>query len=123
AIRAASRAFADAGFATLTFDYRSFGSSGGEPRQMVDIAGQLTDIRAAVTYVRSSPRIDRSRIVLWGTSLGGGHVVTAAADREDVAAVVAQVPFNGFPRRVEGRSTTTALRLFAAMVFDRVRGI
>ena len=122
AIRAASRAFADAGFATLTFDYRSFGASDGEPRQIVDIAGQLTDIRAAMGFVQSNPRLDRSRIVLWGTSLGGGHVVTAAADRDDVVAVVAQVPFNGFPRRVEGRSTTTALRLFAAMVRDRLRG-
>jgi pimeloyl-ACP methyl ester carboxylesterase len=27
--------FAEAGFAALTFDYRSFGESGGEPRQMV----------------------------------------------------------------------------------------
>lgn len=123
AIRAASRAFVDAGFAALTFDYRSFGSSDGEPRQIVDIAGQLTDIRAAMAYVSSNRWLDRSRIILWGTSLGGGLVVTAAANREDVVAVVAQVPFNGFPRRVEGRSTATALRLFAAMVRDRLRGM
>ena len=121
AILAASRAFVHAGYASLTFDYRSFGSSDGEPRQIVDIAGQLTDIQAAMAYVQSNPQLDPSRIVLWGTSLGGGHVVTAAADRDDVVAVVAQVPFNGFPRQVEGRSTMTALRLFAAMVRDRLR--
>src|SRR5690606_5764487 len=33
AIRAAARAFANAGFAALTFDYRNFGESGGMPRQ------------------------------------------------------------------------------------------
>jgi hypothetical protein len=51
--------------AALVFDYRGFGESGGEPRQ-----------------------------------------------------VVAQIPFNGFPRRVEGRSTAAALRLFGAIVWE-----
>jgi alpha-beta hydrolase superfamily lysophospholipase len=31
--------FADGGIAALVFDYRSFGESGGEPRQVVDIPG------------------------------------------------------------------------------------
>jgi hypothetical protein len=36
--------------------------------------------------------------------------------------VVAQIPFNGFPRRVEGRSTGAALHLFAAIVWDSLKG-
>jgi fermentation-respiration switch protein FrsA (DUF1100 family) len=35
--------FAGAGFAVLTFDYRNFGESGGQPRQLVSIEGQLED--------------------------------------------------------------------------------
>ena len=35
--------FAEAGLAALTFDYRSFGESGGEPRQVVSVEGQLED--------------------------------------------------------------------------------
>jgi pimeloyl-ACP methyl ester carboxylesterase len=61
-------------------------------------------------------------VALWGTSLGGGHGIAVAADDSRIAAVVAQVPFNGFPRRVEGRSVVATLRLLGAMVMDAVRG-
>lgn len=121
AIRAAAAAFAQAGFAALTFDYRGFGASAGQPRQVVDLVAQREDIRGAFEFLRSLDRIDRDRIALWGTSLGGGHVVVVAADVPDIAAVVAQVPFNGFPRKVEGRSTRQTLRLLWAMLVDRVR--
>jgi dienelactone hydrolase len=115
--------FADAGYLAFTFDYRNFGESGGEPRQVVDIEGQLSDIRAAVEFARRRPGVDPRRIVLWGTSLGGGHVVTAASRDTQIAAVIAQVPFNGFPDRVEGRSSAATARLLWAMVVDSLRGI
>src|SRR5579871_1490645 len=35
--------FRDAGFAVLAFDYRCFGESGGGPRQVARIGGQLAD--------------------------------------------------------------------------------
>lgn len=104
-----AHAFADAGYLALTFDYRTFGESGGEPGQLVDISGQLADIHAAVEFARRHDRVDAGRIVLWGTSLGGGHVVTAAARDERIAAVIAQVPFNGSQRRSKG---DRAWRLF-----------
>ena len=37
-------AFTQAGFATLNFDYRHFGESEGQPRQMVDIPAQLAPV-------------------------------------------------------------------------------
>ncbi len=122
AIRAAAEAFADAGFAAVSFDYRTFGVSGGEPRQVMSIAGQLEDIRAALNHITTDTRLDGSRVVLWGTSLGGGHVVTAAADRDDVIAVIAQIPYNGFPPRVEGRTLVGTVRLVWAIVRDGLRG-
>jgi dienelactone hydrolase len=100
-----ARRFAEAGFAALTFDYRSFGESGGEPRHVVSFQGQLEDWRAAIRFARGLEGVDAGRIALWGSSLGGGHVVYVAAEDPRIAAVVAQIPFNGFPRRVEGRST------------------
>jgi dienelactone hydrolase len=115
--------FAEAGFAVLTFDYRNFGESGGQPRQLVSIEGQLEDWRAAIRFARSLESVDPKRIALWGSSLGGGHVVCVAAEAPRIAAVVAQIPFNGFPRRVEGRSTLDTLKLLWAMGTDAARGI
>jgi dienelactone hydrolase len=114
--------FAAAGLPSLTFDYRSFGESGGVPRQLVDVRGQLEDWRAAIHFVRDLDEVDPERVALWGSSLGGGHVVRVAADDPRIAAVVAQMPFNGFPRRVDGRSTSDAVRLLWAMTVDAARG-
>ena len=85
--------FAAAGMAALVFDYRHFGASAGEPRQLLDVPRQLEDWTSAVAYARSLDGVDADRIALWGTSFSGGHVVTAAAADPRVAAVVAQVPF------------------------------
>src|SRR5690554_3227668 len=57
AIRAAARAFANAGFAALTFDYRNFGESGGVPRQLIRIRDQHEDIRAAVAFARGRAEV------------------------------------------------------------------
>jgi dienelactone hydrolase len=121
-IRAAAEAFAEAGFAALTFDYRHFGESDGTPRQLVRVKGQHEDFHGAIRCARDHAGIDPERIALWGTSLGGGHVIAVAADDPRLAAVVAQVPFNGFPRRVEGRSAMATIRLLGAMSTDAVRG-
>ena len=83
---------AGVGLDVLAFDYRGFGASGGRPRQTVSIAGQVEDYRAAMTAAAALPGVDPQRLVLWGVSLSGGHVLEAAADRPDVAAVVSLTP-------------------------------
>lgn len=83
---------AKAGLDVLAFDYRGFGASQGEPRQRVSLAGQLEDYRAAMAAAGSLPGVDRRRLVLWGVSLAGGHVLAAGAHRDDVAAVVSLTP-------------------------------
>lgn len=97
--------FAEAGFATLQFDYRGFGASAGEPRQWLDIKRQLEDWRAVLDYAAEIDRVDPARIAIFGTSFGGGHAIrTAAADRR-VAAAIAQCPFT------DGLASTKALGL------------
>lgn len=59
---------------------------------MVSLAGQVDDYLAAMAAAAQLPGVDPTRLVLWGVSLAGGHVLTAAAGRDDVAAVVAVVP-------------------------------
>lgn len=100
--------FAGAGFAVLVFDFRHFGASGGEPRQIVDVRKQREDYHAAARFARSLPGIDPERIAIWGTSLSGGHVVAVAAEDPRIAAVVAQVPL--IDARRTGRSLRQQLR-------------
>lgn len=114
--------FAAAGLAALVFDYGSFGRSEGDPRQVVDVDGQLADVRAAVACARADRAVDADHVVLWGNSLGGAHAITAAAGDPRSAAGGAQSPFNGFPRHAEGRSTAQSLRLMGAILWDALRG-
>jgi uncharacterized protein len=82
--------FAEAGYATLTYDYRHFGDSEGQPRQMHNTLYQLDDLRAAVSYARSRSEINPEKIVLWGTSASGGYGLAIAAEDARIAAVIAQ---------------------------------
>ncbi|MEX2196111.1 MAG: alpha/beta hydrolase [Thermoleophilaceae bacterium] len=84
--------FAAAGLDVLLFDYRSFGDSTGEPRQLVDWRRHREDYRAAVDFARTLGGVDPDRVALWGSSYAGGHVICVAADDGRVAAVVSQVP-------------------------------
>ena len=85
-------AFADAGFVVLLHDHRTFGTSGGEPRQDVDPWRQVADWRRAISYLESRPEVDPDRIGLWGTSYAGGHALVLGATDRRIACIVAQVP-------------------------------
>ena len=84
--------FAAAGMHVLLFDYRHFGASDGQPRQLLSVQRQLQDYAAAVAFARSLPGVDRERIAVWGTSFSGGHALVTAATVPGVAAAVAQCP-------------------------------
>lgn len=118
--------FAAAGMAVLVFDYRGWGASDGQPRQVIDIGGQLDDWRAAIGFARGVDGVDPDRIALWGSSLSGGHVVALAADDPRIAAVVAQVPWFG-DARTAGQTLrqllqVSTLKLVAAGIRDAYRG-
>lgn len=119
---AAAEAFVRSGMVAAAFDYRRFGRSAGEPREVVSVSRQLADVRAMLAQVRRTAGIDADRVALWGTSLGGGHALAVAADDPGVMAVVAQVPFIGFSRRSENRSTRQAVALLATAPRDWLRG-
>jgi pimeloyl-ACP methyl ester carboxylesterase len=85
--------FANIGFAVLMFDYRGFGKSKGSLRQLVYHKYHIEDYHSAIHYVKTMPNIDIAKIVLWGTSYSGGHVLTVASQDTTIAGVIAQVPF------------------------------
>lgn len=82
--------FAAAGAEVLLFDYRGFGTSAGTPRQYVSHRRQRQDWAAAVAAARRLGGVDPARIVLWGTSYAGGHVLATAALDARIAGVIAQ---------------------------------
>jgi fermentation-respiration switch protein FrsA (DUF1100 family) len=86
-----ARHFAGAGIAALVFDYRSFGASGGEPRQRLFPRDQIEDYRNALTWLSLQPEIDADRLGVWGSSFSGGHVLHVAAYDPRIKAVVSQV--------------------------------
>ena len=84
--------YQEVGLAVLAFDYRHFGESEGEPRQLMLIRYQLEDYSAAIDYARGLKEIDPARVALWGTSASGGYGILIAAKDKNIACAVAQCP-------------------------------
>lgn len=82
--------FQAAGADVLVFDYRGFGTSDGASRQRIDHRRHREDYHSVVAHARSLPGVDPERIVLWGSSYSGGHVVAVAAHDPRIAGVIAQ---------------------------------
>lgn len=108
-LEAFAERFNAAGMATLIFDYRHFGASAGEPRQLMAPARQIRDWHAALAFARELPGIDHERIALWGTSFAGGLVITAAAQDGRVAATVSQCPM------LDGVAAVSALARYGGL--------
>jgi len=111
--------FAEAGFVCLVFDYRGWGGSDGRMistpetpilteageqtvkvrviRDLVDPIDQVADVRACLAFLLTQEGVDPTRVGLWGSSYGGGHVIVTAAGDERVKAVVAQIGGFGSP--------------------------
>ena len=110
--------FAEAGLAALLFDYRHFGASAGEPRQLLDIQRQLEDWRTALAYARGLDGV--SKVGLFGSSFGGGHALTIATESPAVAAVVAQCPMTDGLKASLMTPKLTALKLGKVALQDQV---
>lgn len=115
--------FAAAGYVVAVFDYRYFGDSAGHPRQLLDVGAQLDDWRAAIAWARTLPGVDSRRVVGWGTSLSGGHVITIAATGTPLAALIAQVPHVSGLAAVRATGPRQALRLLPAALADTWRAL
>lgn len=98
-------AFARAGVAALTFDYRHFGDSTGQPRQLTDHVLQREDLAAAIELARSLDAVDPERVAVWGYSFGGGHALHLAAEDARLAGVILHFPM------VDGLATARFLGL------------
>lgn len=79
--------FARAGIATLLYDKRGVGSSGGDYRRE-SLRDEASDALAGVHYLQSRREIDATRVGLYGRSHGGIVAPLAASLSKDVAFVI-----------------------------------
>jgi uncharacterized protein len=110
-----AESFAAAGLAALVFDHRGFGDSGGEP-DLFEPRRQLEDWRSAIAHARSLAGVDADRVVTFGSSMGGGNALAAAATDPRVAATISQVPFLDVVTQVHRSSPRVTARVMLAAV-------
>lgn len=77
----------NAGFVVLGFDYPGLGESGGLPGRLIPTE-HADAIRAGITFLQAQPSVDPDRIGLLGDSMGGAHVLWAAAHDPRARAVI-----------------------------------
>ena len=116
--------FVEKGYACLVFDYRHFGESDGLPRQLLDINLLLEDWNSAISHARQIDFVDMTKIILWGTSFSGGHVLHIAARDYKVAAVIAQCPFtNGFSSAFTNGNLRSILGVSKLAILDAFQSL
>jgi len=95
------RRLRDMGVHSLRIDVRGHGRSEGA----VVTYGQRehADVRAAVAWLRARPGVDPARVIVVGTSMGGGSVL-AATRGLPVRAAIAMAPASSYPRLVRQRT-------------------
>lgn len=115
-------AFQKAGYKVVAFNYRGFGDSEGLPRQFINPSEQLNDWLAAIDYVQSLESVSK-KIILWGSSLSGGHVLSAAARANSVSAVIAQVPHCSSRSAMQGTNKMKMLATVMHALIDKLGSI
>ena len=93
------------------------------PRFLCDIGDQHADIHAAIDHARGLDAIDPNKIVLFGTSFGGGHVVAVGSAWPELAAVIAQCAVVDGPAAALKAPPLLALRWMLAGLVDQARAL
>lgn len=121
-----ARKLHEAGFTVLAFDFRRLGESEGQPRQIVRMGEQLADLRAAIAFARTLPRVDPTKVAVWGFSLSGGHVFRVAAEEVGLAAAIAHAPLAdgvaASPNALRHQSFFATMSLILRALMDVVGG-
>ena len=71
-------------FNLLAIDYRGYGKSTGRPSEY----GIYADAEAAYDYLKKHERVDESKIVIYGKSLGGGPAAELATKKKCCALIL-----------------------------------
>ena len=112
--------FCREGFTAVAFDYRHWGGSSGEPREVTSIPRQREDYRTVIDWAAANPDIDAKRIFIWGTSFSGMHVVEIAATDVRLRGAIAQCPLVDGLAGTKNVPLTRLLRLLSVGSLDKL---
>ncbi|WP_299121369.1 alpha/beta hydrolase [uncultured Tenacibaculum sp.] len=82
-----AKRLAEQGFITLSFDFRNYGESEGEPRAWENPTMKIQDIENAVAYLKIRPEVKGDAIGAFGVCAGSMYTLIAASEDNDIKAV------------------------------------
>lgn len=86
-----ARQLVDHGFAAMTFDFRGFGESEGQPRQWEDPERKIADLKAAARFAATLPFVREGDVGLLAICFGasyGAHAIAEGAPYRSFATIV-----------------------------------
>jgi uncharacterized protein len=116
---------AEAGFASLIFDFRGYGESDGQPRDVESVAMKAEDIRAAVRFLQGNGGVDARRIGILPICASAGVAVLAAKDEPGIKSIAMVAPWlhnKEIVRNLYGGELGVAQRLEQARVARQIYG-
>ena len=112
--------FRDEGFVAIALEYRNFGGSGGQPREVLSVPRQREDYSTVIDWAVEQSYIDSRQIIAWGTSFAGMHVLELAVADTRLVAAVAQAPLTDGLAAARMSDPKVGIRLFGLALLDRV---
>jgi fermentation-respiration switch protein FrsA (DUF1100 family) len=112
--------FRNEGFAAIAFDYRNFGGSGGQPREVLSVPRQREDYSTVIGWAAGQPYVDPHQIIAWGTSFAGMHVLELAVSDTRLAAAVAQAPLTDGLAAARMSEPRNGIRIFGLALLDQL---
>src|SRR6266566_3505111 len=111
--------FRDEGFVAIAFDYRNFGGSGGQPREVLSVPRQRAAYSTVIGWAVEQPYIDPRQIIAWGTSFAGMHIVELAVSDTRLTGAVAQAPLTDGLAAAMMSTLKNGSRILALALLDR----
>lgn len=84
---------AEQGFAALTFDFRYYGESGGEPREYEVPDDKIADIRSALDFVETLPFVEQGRVGGLGVCFSTGLMAEASVEDKRLKSLALVAPW------------------------------
>lgn len=81
------------GFLALTFDFRYYGESEGQPRNFESPEAKIADMKNAVTFLLSLPYVDESKVYGTGICASAQYLARVAAEDNRIKSIALIAPW------------------------------